>query len=993
MQRRGRARAKDSVFANMMEQGKHSDAAIVDFVKDAEKYLRGFCERLPEDRLLRNKRMSLERLLLKEKQPKSFVTKAGAKCNFYNSLVILARYASSLQYETGAFTDLSFEEDFNCAEKMFRFKTVLTEFQDFDGTWGGEYPNRLLAKRSAAWETCFMLRSMNMLDQNLDSVHHKKRPENANAHLAIKNKLAEYDMKIKPDYWSAQWGETPETLFAMIIHFSPAIPLFKRHAPLMMLTRSRLPDVPDFPVYLEGDNETMVHFEHADVPLHITEALLEQLTSFTLTIFADVFNKAYKREVDRMSYWLAPMREQRPVDGLANPGNMLDLELMTRVFSAGGQRPSWTKGDPIEPWLDQFLVDKWSGAQRFFSKQILPGKPIESPIPAGVKRRLKGSPTILEYSLSFYGKWRAKWLQDCDRDQPVVAAELVQLRRNFLDKMTDPERAFTTQVEVVPEPMQISLLGPSIARTSLVFPAIMSRLDSYLIAIEGFKKLDLDVPADLALEAFTKDSDNTEETKEQQIHSQRGMGKNYERLEFIGDSLLKMTTTIMCYIRCPKSDEFGFHTRRMGMLCNANLFNVSTEPTMNLPLYVRSRAFNRRTWYPEGLVLESGKGKGDLPIDHGIGKHSIGKKTIADVSEAIIGASLLATKTDSTKSKFDLGIRAITKLVKNEDHDISSWDDFARQYSPPQWQLDDRDPVAKDLARTIEQTMGYKFRYPRLLRSAFTHPSDQHTTVPNYQRLEFLGDAVLDMVCINWLFNKFEDRNPQWLTEHKMPMVSNKFLGAVAVVLGFDKLINASTVKLMGDIANYSEKVRTATADGLKNSPRDFWVDVPDAPKALSDLVESYLGAVIIDSGFDYGQAERFFEEHVYWFFEDIALYDSFANKHPTTFLHKRMAELGCMEFKLLHSDPPDGPVEVRITAGVVIHSDCYATAESSSPRYAKVRAAQKMIQLLEGMTAQEFRKKYHCDCRGEVDDNDAGVVEDDDGAAVELTNELKTKM
>ena len=40
--------------------------------------------------------------------------------------------------------------------------------------------------------------------------------------------------------------------------------------------------------------------------------------------------------------------------------------------------------------------------------------------------------------------------------------------------------------------------------------------------------------AEFALEAFTKDSDNTEEHHAEQIQVQRGMGKNYERLEFIG---------------------------------------------------------------------------------------------------------------------------------------------------------------------------------------------------------------------------------------------------------------------------------------------------------------------------------------------------------------------------------------------------------------------------------------------------------------------------
>jgi endoribonuclease Dicer len=83
----------------------------------------------------------------------------------------------------------------------------------------------------------------------------------------------------------------------------------------------------------------------------------------------------------------------------------------------------------------------------------------------------------------------------------------------------------------------------SVAATCLVFPAIISRMESYLIAQEGCKMLDLgDIKLEYALEAFTKDSDNTEEHRSLQIHVQRGMGKNYERLELLGDSLLKIPT-------------------------------------------------------------------------------------------------------------------------------------------------------------------------------------------------------------------------------------------------------------------------------------------------------------------------------------------------------------------------------------------------------------------------------------------------------------------
>jgi endoribonuclease Dicer len=156
---------------------------------------------------------------------------------------------------------------------------------------------------------------------------------------------------------------------------------------------------------------------------------------------------------------------------------------------------------------------------------------------------------VLDYTSSLYPKAREAFLNNADKTQPILVAELVHLRRNFLDKMNEQEKCFATYAHVAPEALEISLLGSGIARSSFVFPGIMSRLDSYLIALEAFDKLNLTVPTDLALEAFTKDSDNTDEYKEQQIQFQRGMGKNYERLEFIGDSLLKMTTSIMVYIR------------------------------------------------------------------------------------------------------------------------------------------------------------------------------------------------------------------------------------------------------------------------------------------------------------------------------------------------------------------------------------------------------------------------------------------------------------
>lgn len=69
------------------------------------------------------------------------------------------------------------------------------------------------------------------------------------------------------------------------------------------------------------------------------------------------------------------------------------------------------------------------------------------------------------------------------------------------------------------------------------------------------------------------------------------MGKNYERLEFMGDCFLKMATSISLYARNPVDDEFASHVKRMVMICNKNLFENARK--LKLYEYIRSQSFSR----------------------------------------------------------------------------------------------------------------------------------------------------------------------------------------------------------------------------------------------------------------------------------------------------------------------------------------------------------------------------------------------------------------
>jgi len=148
-------------------------------------------------------------------------------------------------------------------------------------------------------------------------------------------------------------------------------------------------------------------------------------------------------------------------------------------------------------------------------------------------------------------------------------------------------------------------------------------------------------------------------------------------------------------------------------------------------------------------------------------RHHLGDKTVADVCEAMIGAALLS---HIDTGNMDMAVKAVTAFVASPDHNVSKWTDYYSLYSKPAYQLAEATASQLDLAEQVQEEHSYCFQYPRLLRSAFIHPSYpfRNEKIPCYQRLEFLGDALLDMTAINFLFHRHPDKDPQWLTEHKV---------------------------------------------------------------------------------------------------------------------------------------------------------------------------------------------------------------------------------
>ncbi|CAI7569619.1 unnamed protein product [Penicillium glandicola] len=958
VQSRGRARRADSVYATMVESGNRNHSMRLQEVRRAEHLMKNFCNMLPEDRKLYGDDHDMGVLIREDNRKRTYtIPSTGAMLTYRHAIGVLARFASSLQYENDISASITYivmseNESFSC-------EIILPEKSPVRRVLGCSESKKSLAKQSAAFDACLLLRKKNLLDENFNSVYHKRLPAMRNAKLAITSKRTDqYRMRTKPSIWARQQGTIPTRLYATVIRLIPSEPLARAHGSIVLLTREQITAIPTFPVFLNDDIETTVQSLYIDECLEVASEELELVTAFTLAVFHDVFHKTYKQVSEQFPYWLAPARDDVDIGTSTSLFDIIDWAALHYIQD--NPKLVWSIDMEPEFLLTRFIYDDWNGKYRYFPLAIDPNLRPSDPPPSYAPSR-KWSNDIMNWSLSLSKNSRPKFFNRCVWTQPVLQAELICLRRNFLDKAAEEEKASNSRCVICPQPLVLSAISMSVAATCFVFPAIITRMESYLIAQEGCEMLGLgDIKLEYALEAFTKDSDNTEEHRSLQIHVQRGMGKNYERLELLGDSVLKMATSISLFVQNPDDDEYDYHVNRMCLICNKNLFKNAIE--LKLYEYIRSRGFSRHMWYPPGLSLEYGRDHAKFFASEG--KHSLAEKTIADVCEALIGASLLSGGDDN---RYDMAIKAVTIFVNSQNHTATSWKDYISAYSIPVYQSRVADGFEKNLAQQIFEKVGYEFKYPRLLRSAFTHPSYPlaWAKVPCYQRLEFLGDALLDMVCVEHLFHRFPNRDPQWLTEHKMAMVSNKFLGALAVKLGLHLHLQHFSNPIMTQNSKYAEELQLAESEG--NGEVDYWLSTSDSPKCLPDMLEAYLGAIFVDSGFDFTVIEAFFKRHILPFFHDMSIYDTFANRHPTTFLHSQMTHnYRCTDYCLKSAEVPVVEGETpRVFAAVMVHGQSIATAVASSSRYAKVRASTRALAVIDGMSLSEFQKKYHCACQG----------------------------
>ncbi|KAJ7158709.1 hypothetical protein C8R46DRAFT_1002374 [Mycena filopes] len=373
---------------------------------------------------------------------------------------------------------------------------------------------------------------------------------------------------------------------------------------------------------------------------------------------------------------------------------------------------------------------------------------------------------------------------------------------------------------------------------------------------------------------------------------------NYQRLETLGDTVLKFMSSIQLLGEYPLWHE-GYLTQKMGhSVSNVRL----AKANIGHGLYkwiIRDRLIGKK-WKPKYFapsVITDVEEDPDQDMEAVKGKkkakgQDLSTKVLADVVESLIGAVYLHGGFDyafECARFFDLGIkwqplpaRIETMLSRVEAH---------------------TDLPLQEHLNSVERMLGYVFTHKLLLVEALTHASyqqDLHTI--SYERLEFCGDAVLDMIVSDYLYRaEGKEYSPGHMFHRKSAMVNAHTLAFFCLGTHLD--VNTTMPRPAGapdtpgtprgrpgrrpiELQTETQTIHLWQCllhsnphilDEQKNAFARFtarheeidtalsngdifpWAALVrmQAPKFLSDMVESLLGAVFLDSRGDLDVVRR----------------------------------------------------------------------------------------------------------------------------------------
>lgn len=227
--------------------------------------------------------------------------------------------------------------------------------------------------------------------------------------------------------------------------------------------------------------------------------------------------------------------------------------------------------------------------------------------------------------------------------------------------------------------------------------------------------------------------------------------------------------------------------------------------------------------------------------------------------------------------------------------------------------------MTKPNLNSLQEILGYRFKNEKLLETALTHRSclNQSGVTESYERLEFLGDAILEMMISVYLFNKYPDKMEGYLTAARSAIVRTESLSEVSKQNHLNEFIKMS-------------KGEEATG-GRDNS------------SILEDVIESLIGSLYIDGGLD--ASEAFFKKFILPNAKDIIALNQL--KDPKSLLQEKVQSKGFSSpvYTTLSETGLDHNKTFEVA--VIVENKQLATGTGRNKQEAEQKAAQKALELL----------------------------------------------
>jgi ribonuclease-3 len=229
--------------------------------------------------------------------------------------------------------------------------------------------------------------------------------------------------------------------------------------------------------------------------------------------------------------------------------------------------------------------------------------------------------------------------------------------------------------------------------------------------------------------------------------------------------------------------------------------------------------------------------------------------------------------------------------------------------------------VSEKLIKHVQEKFGIRFNDTDLLIEAFTHSSyandHRNQGIKNLERLEFLGDAVLELTVSEYLFNKYPDLPEGQLTRMRASIVRAESLASLAKEC---------------DLAQF---VRLGKGEEAMNGRR--------RPSLLCDVFEAFLGAVFQDQGMETVQQ---FLSHILFPKIDSGAF-SHGMDHKTA-LQELLQKNGVVkiDYTVVDTLGPDHDREYVVE--VTVEGDSLGTGRGRSKKAAEQQAARFALEQLQ---------------------------------------------